>query len=104
MAATKEICVIGKVTMAKYDLLVYKDIKEHPRKAGIAALRKMNIASIRENKKNRLDSYTEVGDVVHHYTTSLQKGYDDFLVSEVASDEEEESTWRQASDNLLSPN
>jgi hypothetical protein len=65
----------------------------------------MNIASIRENKKNRMDSYRVVGDVVHHYITSLQKGYEAFLVSQVASDEEEESTWHdQASDNLLLPN
>jgi hypothetical protein len=43
--------------------------------------------------------------VVHHYITSLQKGYDDFLVLEVATSvKEEESTWHQASDNLLSPN
>jgi hypothetical protein len=48
----KEICVIGKVKMTKYDLLVFKDIEEHPWKAGLAALQKMNIASGRENKKN----------------------------------------------------
>jgi hypothetical protein len=61
----KEICVIGKVKMTKYDLLAFKDIEEHPQKAGLAALRKMNI---------QLDSYREVGNVVHHYITSLQKG------------------------------
>jgi hypothetical protein len=99
----KETCMIGKVKMTKYDLLAYKDIEEHPRKAGIAALRKMNIAAVRKNKKIRIESYREVGDVVHQYVTSLEKGYDDFLVSEVASDEEEESTWCHASDNLLSP-
>jgi hypothetical protein len=73
-------------------------------KAGLAVLQKMNIASIREIKKNGLDSYREVGNVVHHYITSLQKVYDDFLVLEVASDEEKGSSWHQASDNLLLPN
>jgi hypothetical protein len=33
----KETCMIGKVKMTKYDLLAYKDIEEHHRKAGIAA-------------------------------------------------------------------
>jgi hypothetical protein len=66
--------VIGKVKITKY---------QHLRKAG---LQKMNIARVREKKKNQLDSYREVGKVVHHYITSLEKGYNDFLNSEVASD------------------
>jgi hypothetical protein len=48
--------------------------------------------------------YREVGGVVHQYITSLEKGYDNFLVLEVASDKEGESTWHQASDKLRLPN
>jgi hypothetical protein len=46
----------------------------------------------------------EVGNAVHKYITSVEKGYNDLLVLEVASDKEEESTWRQAADSFLSPN
>jgi hypothetical protein len=52
----------------------------------------MNIAAVRKNKKILLELYREVGNVVHQYVTSLEKGYDAFLVLEVASDNEEENT------------
>jgi hypothetical protein len=65
----------------------------------------MNIAAVGKKKKKWLDLNREVGNVVHQYIMSFEKGYGNFLVLEDASDKEaEESTWHQASDNLLPPN